>query len=268
MAERLRIVYEDNDLLVCHKSAKMATEGASAGRMDLISAARNYLARKVNTDTKGRQRNLPPYVATVHRLDQPVEGVIVLAKTKKAASDLTAQIREHRTKKYYYALCLGTFDSKKALLTDHIARREDNKKAIILSDKEAESVDGDAVTLESGEKIHLIGGDVKEAKLEYEVIAGDEGKTLLRIKLLTGRFHQIRAQLAAKGHPILGDNSYGMAESMAYAQEFGIRDVCLVSYLFGLKHPSTGKWTEFSIEPDNMAIKNLLEGTKPSSEMT
>ena len=98
MKEAIRVIYEDQELLVCHKAAGMATEGARAGKLDLISGARNYLARKNTEDGKGRQRNLPPYVATINRLDQAVEGVIVLAKTKQAASDLAKQIKDKKRK--------------------------------------------------------------------------------------------------------------------------------------------------------------------------
>ena len=83
----IRYIYEDNDILVCHKPAGVATEGAKAYTMDIVSAARNYLSRKNGKSKK------PPYVATVHRLDQPVEGVVVLAKTKKAAGDISNQIK-------------------------------------------------------------------------------------------------------------------------------------------------------------------------------
>ena len=83
----LRFLYEDDDILVCHKPSGMATEGAMAGQMDVISAARNYIARKNRENDKGRQRNLPPYVASINRLDKPVEGVLILAKNKRAASN-------------------------------------------------------------------------------------------------------------------------------------------------------------------------------------
>lgn len=242
MTSSIDYLYEDEDLLVCHKMAGMATEGARAGRMDLVSAARNYLARKDKMNTKGRQRNLPPYVATVNRLDQPVEGVIVLAKTKKAASDLAQQIKEHRTDKYYYALCYGIPDEKKGHLTDYLIRRADNGLADIATD----------------DKVETIGGEPKKAELEYEVIATKEEIALLKIHLLTGRFHQIRVQLGSRGYPVLGDDKYGNEKSREYAMKANIKDVCLVAYKYVFRHPSTKKKVEFEITPKNAAIGELL----------
>ena len=242
MTSSIEYLYEDEDLLVCHKMAGMATEGARAGRMDLVSAARNYLARKDRMNTKGRQRNLPPYVATVNRLDQPVEGVIVLAKTKKAASDLAQQIKEHRTDKYYYALCYGIPDEKKGHLTDYLIRRADNGLADIATD----------------DKVETIGGEPKKAELEYEVIATKEEIALLKIHLLTGRFHQIRVQLGSRGYPVLGDDKYGNEKSREYAMKANIKDVCLVAYKYVFRHPSTKKKVEFEITPKNAVIGELL----------
>ncbi len=256
--QSIRIIYEDQDLLVCHKAAGMATEGARPGRLDLISGARNYLARKNTEDGKGRQRNLPPYVATVNRLDQAVEGVIVLAKTKKAASDLAAQIKNKSAEKYYYALCMGHFQEKSGKLSDHVIRREDTGLAQVISEREKDSFSESSVILESGEKVRLIGGDVKKASLEYEVVSEKENVTLLRVHLLTGRFHQIRVQLSHMGHPILGDTRYGTAESGDLTRELGISKVCLVAYKYAIKHPGTGKRAEFVITPDNQAINDML----------
>lgn len=258
MRESIRVIYEDQDLLVCHKAAGMATEGARAGRLDLISGARNYLARKNTEDGKGRQRNLPPYVATINRLDQAVEGVIVLAKTKKAASDLAKQIKEKSAKKYYYALCMGQFSDKKGMLSDHVIRREDTGLAQVISDSEKDTFKDNAVTLLSGEKVRLIGGDVKKAELEYDVISENDNTSLLRVHLLTGRFHQIRVQLSHLGHPILGDSKYGTDDSTRLSKELGIENVCLAAYKYGIRHPGTRKNVEFEITPDNPAIRKML----------
>ena len=259
MTNDIRILYEDQDILVCHKSAGMATEGATAGRMDLISQASNYLSRKERMDnTTGRRKNLPPYVATVNRLDAPVEGVLVLAKKKSAASDLSKQIKEKRTNKYYYALCYGNPDDDKGHFTDNLIRRADNGLAMAVTDEEAASASNGIVTLLSGEKVGYISGDVKKAELEYEVVKRSEGISLLRIHLLTGRFHQIRVQLSKRGFPILGDEKYGSDESLECAKERGIKELCLVSYSFSFIHPGTKKKVVYEIEPDNRYIKELL----------
>ena len=244
----IRYIYEDNDILVCHKPAGVATEGAKAYTMDLVSAARNYLARK------DRKAGKPPYVATVHRLDQPVEGVVVLAKTKKAAGNISEQIKKRTTGKYYYALCYGVVPEDKGSLTDFLIRREDGL-AQVVSEEEKNSLKDGVITLDSGEKIRIVAGDVKKAELEYEVIQRAVDTTLIRIKLLTGRFHQIRVQLC---FPILGEKSYGTEDSVRYSEENGIKDICLVSFRFDLRHPSTGKKMTFEIKPDNIQIKSML----------
>lgn len=257
--KEIEYIYEDDDLLVCHKPAGVATEGSRSYSMDVISAARNYLSRQrksCNADKNVDRK--PPYVATVHRLDQPVEGVIVLAKTKKAATDIAAQIKNRTTDKYYYALCFGVFQEKKGRLENLLVKKEDGLASVI-SEKEAQSLTGDTITLEDGKRIRVISGEIKKASLEYEVIAEVDGNSLLRIKLLTGRFHQIRVQMAKAGHPIIGDQKYGTDESLEYAREKAVKDVCLVSYKFVLKHPTKKKRVEFEITPDNPQIKEILE---------
>ena len=253
--KEIEFIYEDNDLLVCHKPAGVATEGARAYSMDVVSAARNYLGRKNRADSKGAKN---VYVATVHRLDQPVEGVIILAKNKKTATDLSAQIKKRTTDKYYYALCFGNVEEDKGVLSNLIVKREDGF-AQIITEEESKSCKNNSVTLENGEKIRIANGEIKEARLEYEVISRKENTTLLRVKLLTGRFHQIRAQLSYLGNPILGDQKYGSQKSMDYSVENGIKNVCLVSYKYVLDHPSTKKRMTFEITPDNPQIRELLK---------
>ena len=247
----IRYIYEDNDILVCHKPAGVATEGAKAYTMDLVSAARNYLARK------DRKAGKPPSVATVHRLDQPVEGVVVLAKTKQAAGDISEQIKQRTTGKYYSALCYGIMPDDRGGLTDYLIRKEDGLAAVV-SEKEKDTLSDNVITMENGEKIRTVAGDVKKAQLEYEVVKRTTETTLLRIKLLTGRFHQIRVQLSHLGYPILGEKNYGSEASVSYSQDKGIKDICLVSYRFELKHPVTKKTLSFEISPDNPQIKSML----------
>ena len=251
--EEIKNIYEDDDILVCHKRAGLATEGAAAGRMDLISAARTYLKRK-NRNNPQKQS----YVATVHRLDQPVEGVVVLAKSKQAASNIARQIKEHRTDKYYYALCYGKPDQARAHLVNYLVKKEDSLAAVV-TEKEKESLSNNTITMENGEKIRIADQEVKRAELEYEVIAGDEKVSLLRIKLLTGRYHQIRVQLSYLGHPIMGEKKYGSKESVKLSEELGINRMCLASYKFALDHPKNGKRMEFEIVPYNTFIKKWLE---------
>ncbi len=250
--KEIRYIYEDDCLLVCHKPAGIATEGAKVSSIDLISAARNYLVRK------NRGKGEKPYVATVHRLDQPVEGVVVLAKNKKAAGNIAEQIKNRTTSKYYYALCYGSVPEDKGRLENFLIRKEEDGLAAVVDEDEKASFRDGAVTLKSGEKVRCVGGDVKKAELEYEVIARTADTTLLKIKLLTGRFHQIRVQLSYMGYPILGEGRYASKESARFSEDNGIKDICLVSFKFGLKHPVTKKKIEFEITPDNPQIRSLL----------
>ncbi len=246
--KKLEYIYEDNDIIVCHKPAGMATEGAGPGKMDLVSNVRNYLTRK-NRQAGDRK---PAYVGTVYRLDQPVEGVVVVAKNKKAASNLAEQIKKHTTLKHYYALCYGNVDSEKGHVENYLIRREDCGLADIVSESEKDTLENGTITKATGEKVRLINGEVKKAILDYEVMSKDEAKTLLNIKLKTGRFHQIRVQMAGLGYPILGDTKYGSKESIGFSEENGIKTVCLACYEFGFIHPTTRKEVSFRITPEFM----------------
>ena len=199
-------------------------------------------------------------MATVHRLDQPVEGVLILAKNKKAATNLASQIKDRAADKYYYALCRGSFEEKKGRLENLLVRKEDGFAAVV-TEEESKTLKDGAITLENGEVIRIIAGEVKKAVLEYEVVAEKENTSLLRVKLMTGRFHQIRVQMANLGHPIIGDQKYGTEESLALAEQLGAKDVCLVSYKYAVKHPSSHKRMEFEITPYNPQIKEMLNTT-------
>ncbi len=235
--KKIEYIYEDEDIIVCHKPAGIATEGAGPGKMDLVSQVRNYLTRKNRQEGKKG----PAYVGTVYRLDQPVEGVVVIGKNKKATSSLAEQIKKHTTDKYYYALCYGAVEPKEGHVENYLGRREDSGLAVIVSEEE---------------KVRLIGGDVKKAELDYEIVSSDERTSLLKIKLLTGRFHQIRVQMAGLGYPIIGDTKYGTEESLRYSEEKGIKTVCLACYKFGFKHPTTGKRVFFEIKPEFIDHEN------------
>ena len=255
----LKFLYEDDDILVCHKPAGMATEGAKPGQMDVISAARNFIARRNRENKGGRQRDLPPYIASVNRLDKPVEGVLVLAKNKKAASSLADQIKKRDVKKYYYALCYGIPDTHKETISDYIVRREDTKKAFIVTKQEAESYKDESITLKDGSRVRLIGGSPKKADLTYEIVRQTEKTALLSIHLGSGRFHQIRAQMAFRGFPIVADNDYGSRESLEYAKSLMVKDICLAAYRYEIIHPVTGRSMSFQIKPENSAIRMLLD---------
>ena len=236
------IIYEDNDIIVCYKPAGIATQTRRIGQQDMESFIRNYRAAK----------NEPLYVGIVHRLDQPVEGVMVFAKNQKAAASLSRQIKEHTTEKYYRAASRGQGVSG----TD---KKEDNHAPAWHTLTDYISFDKRTNTSKiTSEKDRL----AKKAVLQYRVISvtpdrdGSQNeciRTEFDIKLLTGRHHQIRLQLAHIGYPLIGDTKYrkpasnnsGMG-SKSGRTGGGVREqLALCSYKIVFDHPATGERMTF-----------------------
>lgn len=235
------IIYEDNDIIVCYKPAGIATQTRRIGQQDMESFIRNYRAAK----------NEPPYVGIVHRLDQPVEGVMVFAKNQKAAASLSRQIKEHTTEKYYRAASRGQGVSGTAVeeeeawhtLTDYISFDKRTNTSKITSEKDRLA---------------------KKAVLQYRVISVTPDRdssqnecirTEFDIKLLTGRHHQIRLQLAHIGYPLIGDTKYGKPASNNSGMGSksgrtggGVREqLALCSYKLVFDHPATGERMTFEL---------------------
>ena len=218
-----KIIYEDSHILVVHKPAGLATQSSKVGQPDLVSELKNYLAKQ--------EKNGAPYLGIVHRLDQPVEGLLVFAKTKEAAGKLTTQLAGGALNKQYYALVCGKPGEESGELVDYLCKEGNLAKIVTAQDK-----------------------DAKKAVLQYKVLAnkelnGEENITLLDIHIDTGRFHQIRAQLSGSGWPILGDGKYGNEASVNLSRHLKVPNVALYAYRLELKHPATGKQLTFSIEP-------------------
>ena len=203
------IIYEDEDIIVCKKPAGVATQTKRIGQADMESLLKNYRA------SKGEK----PYIGVVHRLDQPVAGVMVFAKNKESASDLSRQIKTKRTDKYYYAMTDGVPEEKKGILEDDLLQN------------------GQTNTSEVVERGTL---QAKHAKLSYEVIEQNGRNAILRIKLDTGRHHQIRVQFAHAGHPLLGDRKYGTAACTS-------RQLMLCACRLEFTHPTTGEKMVFHL---------------------
>lgn len=171
----LKVLYEDNHLIAVVKSAGMLSQRDKTGDVSILDEVREYLKEKYK-----KPGNV--FLGLLHRLDRPVSGIILLAKTSKGASRLSEQFRENRIKKTYSALVLGKPKSDRGVLVDILSKK--NQKASV-------SKKG------------------KEAVLAYEVVSSNEKYSLLKINLETGKFHQIRAQLSHAGFPIIGDVKYG-----------------------------------------------------------
>lgn len=211
------IVYEDGQLLVCHKPQGLAVQSAGVGTMDLESAAKNYLAQ----NTHGKI----PYLAVVHRLDQPVEGVVILAKTPKAAAGLSRQITEGKVQKYYLAVSCRVPEEKNAVLED-----------VLLKDGRANLSRIVPAGTPNG----------KKARLSYRVLEEKESRGLFEIRLYTGRHHQIRVQMAGHGMPLVGDRKYNVMEGSKKNEKLAL---CAWRIIF--RHPGTGKEMEVKIRPEN-----------------
>ena len=159
---------------------------------------------------------------TVHRLDRVVSGLMVLARTKRAASDLSQQIRDGIFHKEYTAVLHGTPNEPTGTLVDLLARDKAEKKSYIVTEP---------------------GRDVQEAVLDYRVLSKGDDLSLVKIRLHTGRTHQIRAQFSGRGFPLVGDKKYGLGEEC---------NIALWSCRVALAHPRTGEFMEFSKEPPNV----------------
>jgi 23S rRNA pseudouridine1911/1915/1917 synthase len=183
----LRVIYEDNHLLAVAKPAGLATMGLAADRTSLVTLARDYLKHKYR-----KPGNV--YLGVVSRLDAPVTGVVLFARTSKAAARLTEQFRSGAVRKTYWAV------------VERAPRPvADRCRHWLLKDDRAHRVR----IVEQGTR------GAKEARLRYRTLATASKGTLLEVILETGRKHQIRVQLAERGSPILGDAKYGARASFA-----------------------------------------------------
>ncbi|MCR5474989.1 MAG: RluA family pseudouridine synthase [Lachnospiraceae bacterium] len=216
------IIYEDKSIIIIRKSASVATESADVTRPDCVSIIKDHL-RSGQADGKGE-----PYVGLVHRLDQPVAGILVFAKTRKAAAKLSAQVRTDIMNKHYTALVEGIIDRKEEVrLEDMMYKDSKARKAVIVTD----------------ESKCPPGPKLLKAALTYHTDRIIEAKnmTILGIRLETGRFHQIRAQLSNMGHPIVGDKKYGATSEYPSG-------IALVADRLEFTHPDTGEKVEKSVD--------------------
>ncbi len=213
----MNILFEDKDIIVVEKPPGIPVQTKNIAKKDLVSFVRNYLYEETGVSN--------PYLGIIHRLDQPVWGMTVFALNEGAAANLCRQIGEKTVDKYYYAVVEGILEEKDSVrLTDHLIKGRDNTAHIV--DKETKGA--------------------KKAELIYKVEKTDRDNniSLLRIELITGRFHQIRAQLANAGHPIVNDVKYGAAKRVDLKNREGI---ALCAYRLKVKHPSTGQETIFEL---------------------
>lgn len=214
----LQILFEDNDIIVCYKPAGVPTQTAKMGAQDMESLLKNHIY-------KTQKEKKPPYVAVIHRLDQPVEGLLVFAKTPSAAKELSKEVqRGAGFGKYYKAVLCGVPKETTGKLENYLVKDGKTNTSRVC---------------EPSEK------DAKKAILNYEVLKVQEEKCLVRVKLDTGRHHQIRVQMSHMGCPILGDTKYG-----TQGVEKGMwQQIALCAYRLEFVHPKTKKKMSFEVEP-------------------
>ena len=224
MKPEIRIVFENDRYMVIHKPSGIPVQTASVRTQDVCSISKNHL--------KGG------YLGVIHRLDQPVEGLLVFAKDKKTAAALSEEVSKGELKKSYVAVSYG--------------EGPESGEDVCYMKK---TQDGFCIIGE--------GEDYRKAELKYELLGKAEGTSLYRIVIGTGRFHQIRAQMARLGLPLLGDLKYGSDESRALSEKLGIPAPALCAYRLSVKDPETGSVKEFEVKPENPAFQiydqNLLE---------
>ena len=221
----LKVLYEDEHLITCYKPSGIPTQTAKLGAVDMVSLLKNYLYKK-QTEKK------EPYVAVIHRLDQPVEGILVFAKTPFAAKELNKGMQGVGFGKYYKAVLCGIPREQCGVLEDYLVK------------------DGKTNTSRVCDKTEK---DAKKAVLHYEVLATgyeEEGasKCLVQVKLDTGRHHQIRVQMAHMGCSIWGDAKYGV-ENDAPNVDKSWKQIALCAYRLEFLHPKTKKQMTFEVEP-------------------
>ncbi|EPR11711.1 RluA family pseudouridine synthase [Ruminiclostridium papyrosolvens] len=212
-----KIIYEDNHLLVVEKPVNIPVQADNTKDIDMLTILKQYLKEKYNKPGE-------VYLGLVHRLDRPVGGVMVFAKTSKSASRLSEQVRTRTFKKVYLAVVRGIPKEQKAQLRNFLLK--DSSENMVHVVKEGTR-------------------DAKEAVLEYKVLKSNGELSLIKVKLHTGRPHQIRVQLSHSGYPLYGDQRYGVTVNKPGQQ------IALWASSLTLEHPTKKEEMTFSCEtPD------------------
>lgn len=218
------ILMEDADILVVHKHAGVAVQSAKFGQIDLEHELLNYLA--VSQGQRGRQM---PYLAVIHRLDQPVEGILVFGKTPQAARKLNEAMQKDRMEKIYLAVTDGKPERTEGKLVDYLKKDgRTNRSEVATKDTPG----------------------AKRAELSYRILetfgGPEEEYSLVQIRLKTGRHHQIRVQMAHAGAPLWGDSKYAPNRR----DEKRAEGIGLCAFRLTFAHPRTGKRLEFQVSPE------------------
>ena len=220
----MKILYEDNQIIVVEKIVNIPSQSDKTGDKDMLTLIKEYLKEKYN-----KPGNV--YLGLVHRLDRPVGGVMVFAKTSKSASRLSEEVRNKTFKKEYLVICNGKMEKEKDTYVDYLWKDEKNNTSYVVKPTEK---------------------NAKEAILDYEVLGYNEKENLsiLKINLHTGRHHQIRVQLSSRKKAIYGDSKY-------YGRGAGT-GICLWAYKLTIVHPTTKKEMSFIDLPEQKGMWKLI----------
>ena len=215
----LNVLYEDNHIIVVEKKPNILSQSDITGDKDLLTLVKEYVKVKYN-----KPGNV--YIGLVHRLDRPVGGIMVFARTSKAAKRLNEQIKNHEFKKTYVAVLDGVLDSDKGTLKDYLYKDTKKHYSMVVNEK------------------HKV---AKLSMLEYETISYVDNKTIVKINLITGRHHQIRVQFSNMGYPLYGDQLYGKNNH---------EQIRLYSYKLEFNHPVTKEKLVFKLLPKWEELEN------------
>ncbi len=222
----MKVIYEDNHIIVVRKEAGIPSQADKTEDEDMLTIIKAYLKEKY-------QKPGNVYLGLVHRLDRPVGGIMVFAKTSKAASRLSEQVRNKTFKKSYIAIVNGKMEKDKDKLVDYLWKDEKNNTSYVVKETKK---------------------NAKRAELDYKVIKYDKEKniSIIEIDLHTGRHHQIRVQLSSRGHSIVGDSKY-------HGKNID-KGLCLWAYKLTIEHPITKEKITFSDIPDMKGNWKELSG--------
>lgn len=209
MNNNLTILYEDNHIIVVVKPYNILSQADATKDKDMLSIVKGYIKEKYK-----KSGNV--YLGLVQRLDRPVGGIMVFAKSSKAASRLTEMMKKHDFNKRYLAVVVGILKEKQGTFKDYLLKKEDGNTIVTTKDKG------------------------KYAELNYKVIEESNNLSLVEIELLTGRHHQIRVQFSSRNYPLYGDQRYGKCDN---------KQIALWAYKLEFVHPVKKELMKFEYLP-------------------
>ena len=223
--QNLKVLYEDNHIIVVEKPVNIPSQGDKTGDLDMLTIIKEYIKEKYNKPGE-------VYLGLVHRLDRPTGGVMVFARTSKAASRLSEQVRNHEMHKKYLAIVDGKMEKDKGTFKDYLLKNEKTNTSKVVKE---------------GTK------NAKEAILDYEVVKynPDINLSVVKVDLHTGRHHQIRVQFASRNHSLSGDGKYGTRGRG--------KGLALWAYSLTFMHPTKKEEMTFEDYPELIGSWKILE---------